>query len=208
VQGDLMIACVQTDSALQTITAPAGWTAMGAEFGDVTTNTSRCFYRIAGASEPASYTFTITGSGWTEMVIDTWSSGYDSSTPFDTASGKVEASATATPATNSITTARAGNLVLTFFSNSGANATFTPPAGETQIVAWDNDSVLNQETQSSAGATGTKTETMGGGGTISLRWASWIISMNAPVSGQDTPELRGRPDGLRGQNQMQQLLAS
>lgn len=47
------------------------------------------------------------------------------------------------------------------------------------------------------------------GGTAAAAW-SWVALEIIPAAGaaQDTPELRGRPEGLRGQNQMQQLLAT
>ncbi len=51
------------------------------------------------------------------------------------------------------------------------------------------------------------TETFTWSGTFASGWTADIRTYLAPAAAQDTPELRGRPFGLRGQTQMHQLLA-
>ncbi len=65
VAGDLLIAIMTTDGGGGLLTAPTGWTAITNNIGSG--HTSRSWYKIAGTSEPASYTFTV--NSWASMTI-------------------------------------------------------------------------------------------------------------------------------------------
>ena len=57
-EGDLLVALMTTDAGSNALSPPDGtWTAITGNIGTVDT-TSRAWQKIAGASEPASYTFT------------------------------------------------------------------------------------------------------------------------------------------------------
>ena len=119
------------------------------------------YRRIAGASEPASYTWTISAaisaSAWEGSYI-----GVDTTTPFDAGTGNGENSSTHT--TPSTTTTVANDLILAAYSVAGV-ATFTTPTGMaaegTVTVSPTNPNSLAvfDTIQSNAGATGGKATT-------------------------------------------------
>ena len=81
--GDLLIAAVSTDgSTAGSLASPAGWTLLDRGSDSATTVTLGVWYKIAGASEPANYTFTWTGNeqayGWVMRFT-----GHNSSTPIN-----------------------------------------------------------------------------------------------------------------------------
>lgn len=58
VEGDMLVACVATQNGGNVTASPTGWTSIAFQtFGD-----SIVYYKVAGASEPASYTWTISGA--------------------------------------------------------------------------------------------------------------------------------------------------
>lgn len=66
VEGDLLLAHLAIDDDAPTFTPPAGWTQLLAvDSGGATPVTSATFWRIAGASEPTSVTFSWAGSAET-----------------------------------------------------------------------------------------------------------------------------------------------
>lgn len=72
-------------------------------------------------------------------------------------------------------------------------------------------------TNTECGALASRTSTVASQGSLSDTWTvtgvsvgavnAVIATFNVPASSQDTPELYGRPDGLRGQRQMHSLLS-
>ena len=58
--GDVMIANLVEVNSLTAPTAPAGWTSIdGRSLAGGTNRYARIFYKVAGGSEPTSYTFTV-----------------------------------------------------------------------------------------------------------------------------------------------------
>jgi hypothetical protein len=154
--GDAMLATL-TATGSGALTPPAGWTVVkdttqGAAIRQIT------YYRVAGGSEGASYSW---GLGSTRQasggIIDY--SGVNSTAPID-------ASATASGASGnalagSVTTSVANDQVIVA-SGFNINTTVTAPAGTTGQYAIASPSTTTEAadfTQASAGATGTKTAT-------------------------------------------------
>jgi hypothetical protein len=142
-------------------------------------------YRIAGASEPASYTFTSGGSGNTNMAGGIVAfANVDNSTPFDVTPGSYSVSTTATQITGvtSITTNSAYAAVL-MFAASNENRFFsnfqtaTDPGALSQL--FGNVSNGNASTggawnlKATAGATGTGSATIDS----NARWAAILIAL-------------------------------
>jgi hypothetical protein len=166
VEGDLLVAVLGSDrdGTLAAMTAPAGWTERGAH-----TQTScgfvKVWTKIAGASEPTSYTFPDSTSADAVGGMLAFHS-YDPSAPLAVAPvfASSATAATAHPAP-SVTGVDGGMLVTAHFGGANANATrsYTPPSGMTERVDVGPSSwtVLGVNTQSltAAGATGTKTAT-------------------------------------------------
>ncbi len=171
VSGDLMVAAVAVYASLPTITAPAGWTLVRRMDGSafLCDRALAVYWKAAGASEPASYAWTLSastdGSGGGILSF----SGVDTTTPLDTENGL------ATPCSPSCTTTDAPSITTSFANTMVvsahticSSATWTPPSGMTE--AYDVATLTpptasgmsiegNFQKQAAAGATGTKAAT-------------------------------------------------
>src|SRR5262245_34589995 len=125
--GHLMIVGVTIRHASATISAPDGtWTAVRAidrNAGD--TVSTQMFWKVAGGSEPSTYTFTISSSAKCAGWHGAWS-GIDPSTPIDTSNADTGSSSTSAVAPT-ITAANATDLI---YSGSGnTTGTWTATGG-------------------------------------------------------------------------------
>lgn len=80
VAGNLLVAIISTNTDA-TIPAQTGWTQID-QVGSAAGALLGAFYKIAGASEPTSYTFSGTASTSTSAIIAAFTS-FDTTTPFD-----------------------------------------------------------------------------------------------------------------------------
>jgi hypothetical protein len=138
------------------------------------------YWKRAGASEPANYTFTfgssVRASGGI-LVFD----NYDTNNPIEVSTGNTGSGTGLTA--NAVTTGWPHGFIVSFFGTS-ARTTFSQPSSMTEqfdvmngtsgnpgpSIAADTDPV------SSAGSTGNKTSTAGASGS----WASQLISIHNP----------------------------
>ena len=116
VTGDVMIASFAQVNSLTVPTAPTGWTLIdGRSLSGTTNRYASIFYKVAGGSEGANYTFTVP-IGTTVTVIGAIVdfSGVDGTTPFDVANGviSVQASQTGVAATTKTTVTANGAVVM------------------------------------------------------------------------------------------------
>jgi hypothetical protein len=153
VEGDLLIAMFG-DFASSTFTPPAGWTALGSVYSAGGTN-AQVFYKIAGASEPSSYTWTIPGADYPFAAMLRYDS-VDTSTPTAAIAG---AAASGTSKTiPGVTTANDNSRIIAFAASCYPTGA---PSGMTQRASWLNFGGLMHgaydEEIASAGATGTRT---------------------------------------------------
>lgn len=80
--GDLMVAFVEANGAGASIlTPPSGWTQKGAETGN-SNILSECWYKVAGGSEPSTYSWGLSASLRCRGTIVAYS-GQDTTSPFD-----------------------------------------------------------------------------------------------------------------------------
>ncbi len=122
---DVLIAQVVINSSSTVITPPAGWTLIRSVKSSSSVEQAT-FYKVASASEPASYTWSFGSSQPATGTIASFT-GVDITSPIDASSGKYNAS-TATVSFAQITTRAPNDLVLALVGVSG-NTTVTPPSG-------------------------------------------------------------------------------
>lgn len=192
-QNDVMIASVGVRPSSTTITAPAGWTLVRRiDNGAANTNSLAVYRKVAGASEPASYTWSFSGATLAVGGIQSFLN-IDTTNPIDVEStGQATPSAT-THATQSVTTTVDNAIIVTSHSYASSR-TWTPPAGMTESFDQPSgaDSINGQSiegsyvVQSAAGATGVQTATAAGDADagnahiLALRPASPGLTINKP----------------------------
>lgn len=171
ISGDVMIASVSTRPDITTVTAPVNWTLLRTTT-QANSNSSvlKTYYKVAGASEPSSYNWTFSSSNFNSAVGGIASFiGVDTTTPIDADTGSATSSSTSHTAPTVTTTLDDGMLV-TVHEYTSSRA-WTPPAGMTEMVdvssLTPNNAVgismeMNYELRPTAGATGTRTATVGG----------------------------------------------
>ncbi len=187
---DLMLALLVTDSdgAPTDLVAPAGWTKIGAD--NTTGMPGRIWYRVAGASEPASYTFTTNWNSDAVIHLITFT-GVDPAAPIQvTPSWAGSATNSTTLTAPSLTATGPGGLVCLFASmNSG---TFSTPTGMSEISDHDagwSAAAVDLLVLTGSGATGSKASTH----TVSQAWAAASLVLNAvsvAKSGSATATIR------------------
>ena len=183
VSGDVMLASVAVVPNTAAVnTPPAGWTLL-LSTNQTSTNTSRLYtyYKVAGAAEPASYSWTLSGGNTGVVAAVSSYYGVDTTAPIDASAAQATAKLL-THTAPSVTTTVTGDMLITVHEFASAR-NWTPPAGMTERVdrasrGKNNDGVsleLNTQLLLAVGATGTRTATASGNGdfgaahTIALR---------------------------------------
>lgn len=178
---DVMIAGIGISANTPTVTAPGGWTLVRQTNNtSATTNALAIYRRVATASEPANYTWTISANTGVAGGIMSFS-GVDLQNPVDLDAGQSNASST-NQAAPTITTTANNEMIVTFHTMASA-ATWTPPGGMAEgfevasqaLGAGGQSTEGNYVVQAAAGASGAKTATAGAnadrgnGETLALR---------------------------------------
>jgi len=181
--GDLLLATVVHQGArYATLNPPSGWTAVPETDFKVAGTEARTqlFYKVASASEPASYTFNLAEGG---AVVDisggiTAFTGVDPTQPISTSNGSSNSGSYSVPAPALSPAWR--NTHLVYVGASGDPATWTPPTGMTERFELSSsgsyETTMEVATQalSVGGATGTRAATM------SIWWPSVgnVVALN------------------------------
>lgn len=201
VTGDLVIAWLYVEDDVA-VSAPDGtWTLIGTVDHPGQPMDLIAWWKVAGAGEPANWT-------WTHA------SAYRQGGAYRITGAPASAVIDGTPTTNTgtgttatflaVTTAQANSGLVGIVGEWTASATgsFTSPLTERSDTTQFS---LASGVQAAAGSSGNKTCTE----TVSTEWFTIFFAVKdaAETPSQDTPELRGRPFGLHGQQQMAQLLA-
>lgn len=193
---DVLLAMV-TVRSLPTITAPSGWTLVRSDVSG-TALLQSVYVKVAGASEPASYTWTFDVPVSAAAGGISAYSGVDTTTPVNVSGGQANAASTTVTAPSVTTTVANARLVGLFGTTN--NATFTPPSGMTERfdVAMDGagSDVAGEGAdvnQAAAGASGTKAATaslnaVNIGQLVALK-PSGTIAFRAASSGGAVPTL-------------------
>lgn len=178
-QNDCLVLYVQTEASSAAPGTPSGFTLIGDQTATTQSLRVTTYYKVAGASEPASYSVTAgTGANWMELALIAVR-GAATSTPVDVSASNSNGGSTSTSATaNSITTTNIDFLLYYCADWNGAE-TLTVPSGYTNQLNDTADGLfINTKTQSASGSTGTATGTLSGGDT----WITWHIAL-LPASG-------------------------
>jgi len=117
-QGDLLLAALEVDADPVQVQAPAGWTLI--QDTPTAIGTERAFhallyYKIAGAQEPATYTFSATPAVWTDVQILDYA-GASTSHPIDAVAGR-DAGITRIPQSPSVSTSTAHDRLVLIYVN-------------------------------------------------------------------------------------------
>lgn len=160
------------------------WASVGAGFTSITTSTNtgalniQTWWKWCGASEPASWTWTGTSSGWMTVDCVVFSGGSGTGNPVETFAVDQGDSIIGGGSSPSITTLSANALVLACYGNfSGSNASAV--SGATTVLRTAlGGTMISSGIKATAGATGTTTYT----GLGTETYASMTISF-ALVSG-------------------------
>ena len=132
VENDVLIASIGVRPNTTGITPPTGWTLVRRVDTTGPDANSLAVYRLAaGASEPASYTWTLTGVSASSGGIQSFT-GVDTTTPIDVENGQTTASGLS-HATPSIVTTLPNTMLVTSHTFA-STSTWTPPAGVTESV--------------------------------------------------------------------------
>jgi hypothetical protein len=124
---DVMLAGIAVRATSPTITAPAGWTLVRLSANATGNANSLAIYRrVAGASEPANYTWTFSASRGSAGAILSFE-GVDTTNPIDAEDGDTTPSALSHTAP-SVTTTSASTMLVTFH-DLASRASWTPPTG-------------------------------------------------------------------------------
>jgi MSHA biogenesis protein MshQ len=135
---DFMVAGITISPATATITPPSGWLLLRRL--DNGTNSLAIYRKAASATEPASYTWRFSNSSGSAGGIATFT-GVSSTTPIDVESGASTPSSTR-HAAPSVTPTLPGTMLVTWHAFS-SSATWTPPAGMTEVVDRASEAAPN-----------------------------------------------------------------
>jgi len=167
--GDLLLATISHQGGSQrNITPPAGWTNIpSADVSQGSNARIHAWYKVAGASEPASYTFTLTGGGGMSIAGGVMAiQGADSANPINAAGGQSTGSTNVTQLTAPSITTTKPNTALIYSGAVNTPATFTPP--QLMPEQWDVIGAGSYQIATEAavggvavaGATGTRAATL------------------------------------------------
>jgi hypothetical protein len=135
--GDVLLAVIAHQvGQFRNMTPPAGWTAVpNTDWAEGNNVRIHAWYKVAGSSEPASYTFTLTGGSGQDISGGMLAiSGASSTSPIHVAGGAANPNASRSVTAPSITTTLPDALLL--YGGACNNAyTFTAPPGMTE--QWD-----------------------------------------------------------------------
>ncbi|MGH9010154.1 MAG: metallophosphoesterase family protein, partial [Acidimicrobiia bacterium] len=145
--GQVMVASIVSNDDSPGFTAPAGWTLVRQDT-IVDSLRQNVYYKVAGSSEPGSYTWTLSSYRRVAGGITTYA-GVNTADPIDAHAGQTNPSGTSITAP-SITTTVAGTQ-LVHLAALNAEGDISPPAGMTE--RWEADSPNFSSTRDALAAT-------------------------------------------------------
>jgi len=161
--GDVMVAFVVVQTAGNTITPPAGWSLVLRQDSSSSIATAS-YVKVAGSSEPASYTWSFSTSGEASGGIASYI-GVNTTTPVDASNAQYNANTSNVD--NSGVTTTTANDMLVYAVGVATATTVNVPSGFTEQWSTTSNSLttseMSQEIFASTGATGTIHGTLNGG---------------------------------------------
>ena len=166
VENDVLVASRMYYGDDSTSTPPSGWTLIDyASEATPETNSGHrllLYYKVAGASEPSTYSWAMGGDGVQGIAIACYS-GVNTASVIDTFIAQFNGTNTSMSAASITTTV--ANTMLVFAGCAGDSASFsaTPPSGYTERVDFYADwrsIYIAEKAQAATGATGSATATI------------------------------------------------
>lgn len=158
VQNDVMIAVLRWAATVTNLTPPSGWTLLFDHTATGSVVFMAAYFKLAGPSEPADYTWTHTESRFRQAAILSYRGGQPDD-PIDASANVLD---TAAPfEAPSVTTTRPKDLVLVVLGNGQIASQVSPPTGHTEryeaSITGQADSLLqiSDKEFAAVGATGT-----------------------------------------------------
>ena len=197
--GDLMLANLVQYNNSTAPTAPTGWTLIDERNLGTTSRYASVFYKVAGASEGSSYTFTVPMTDVAGGIVAF--SGVNSSTPFDVTPGQIQVNGTSsTDNAATITTVSANDAIVMLGQAAGSTPawsgwTTTSPGALSEILDYQgtNTSIgAAWALKATAGATGTGAATL----SSSQRNGGILLAL-MPVLSRRSPRLSTLPRSCR-----------
>jgi hypothetical protein len=188
--GDVMVAHVAVHTAGNVITPPAGWNLVLRQDSPSAISTVS-YVKIAGPSEPATYTWSFGTSAQASGGIASYI-GVNTTTPVDVAHAQYNANTSNVD--NSGVTTTTANDMLVYAVGIIVQTTVNVPSGFTEV--WrtgsrsSTTSEMSQETFSAIGATGTIHGTHNGGANSNI---TMLIALEPAPSGTPTPTPTSTP---------------
>ena len=133
VEGDLLLATLVNDNGGTSFTLPSGWTEIEYQTGSMT---SGMYYKVAGASEPSSYTFTAADSDDFMIQVAAFYSPWGVNTNGWTLEDSSENPVTASSITSNSITATDDNVFYLGITNDDNENFVTSPSGMT--ILYEN----------------------------------------------------------------------
>jgi hypothetical protein len=136
VQGRLMIAIIRTRNTSPTITPPSGWTLFDGPrtYGNANRNTVWTYWKIAGSSEPVSYTWVLSAGVVADFgAIHTFSVN-DQITPINASAFAVSTSLTPPQVTTTVPNTQLLSIIMTDEGDTATRTTL-PPSGESEVYS-------------------------------------------------------------------------
>jgi hypothetical protein len=207
--GDAMVAIVAVAPHSATLTPPAGWTQVNGivnPSGSPASLQLASFVRVAGASEPAGYTWTFSGTIGGAVGGMLSFSGVDSSAPIDQ-SGQNATGSSFSHNAASITTTADNAMLLSAHAFTSSTSGFTPPATMTEAVditslAGPNPQgvgmEVNLEQRGLAGATGNRVAVANATGIDAGYGAALMIALR-PAAAVSHYLVQNNPSGVNCQ---------
>ncbi|HSX05827.1 MAG TPA: hypothetical protein VLF69_05130 [Candidatus Saccharimonadales bacterium] len=183
--GDVLIAyfTVYPGATTVTLPAPTGWTPIGSLTSYTTADQiySQAFYKVAGGSEPSSYTFTSTVAKPCDISVAAYT-GVDTNNPVDVSSGNSGSSTT--PTATAVTTTNANEMLL-FLTSGFSGSISSGPANMTQRASYDSTKNYTYDiVQVAASSSGAITATRSG----SDSWTVNLVALKPASVAQATIE--------------------
>jgi hypothetical protein len=174
--GDVMVASIAVlDGSIGNVTAPTGWTQIARTDNDVNV-TLISYWKVASASEPSTYTWTIDEQTKAVGGITPYT-GVDTTNPINTVAGNTGFGTTAT--TSAITASAPNEEVIALFATD-VSKTFSAPTGMTEKydlshTAAGPATAADDAIQTSAGTVTSKSSTITGN--KARNWSSQQIAL-------------------------------
>lgn len=134
-EGDIMWAFVgRNGSTSAPSSVPTDWTASATDTNIGLLDFVGIYYKVAGSSEPSSYTWTWSASEKSAGTIDAWRGGFDTASPIDVVSNTQYTTSNSTVRAASFSITEDASPVIYFgavYYNVGGQS-FTPPSGFTE----------------------------------------------------------------------------